>query len=412
MNLKRDGQLKIAIFVDSFYPNLGGMETSAADLAQALGEQGHMVTVFAPKFSIKDFKQRNLLARNAGAGGSVVEIDLGPNVEVQRLFSLPLLGGMPGRMAIPLLAGYRALKKNRPDIIHTQTIFGAGLEALVASRLLKIPLVGTNHSILSEFAIYSPVLPKVFAWLAGRYETWFYRHCRVLSAPSQAVISAMRENGFKGTTQVVSNIIDVETFKPAEAPDDGLLGAVQRPSSGEFSIRPSSVVFAGRFAPEKRVEILLQAIALVKKEVPEVALALAGAGPEETRWRKIIGQLKIEDNVKFVGRLNKKQLAELFQSSKVFAIASAIESQGMVALEAMACGLPVVGVNGRALPEYIHGDNGFIVAIDDYQAMAKCLVKILKDPALAKKLGQAGRQQVEKFSKQNIIKIWEKIYET
>ena len=78
----------------------------------------------------------------------------------------------------------------------------------------------------------------------------------------------------------------------------------------------------------------------------------------------------------------------------------------------MACGLPVVGVNGRGMPELVKDSvNGFIVPIDDYQVMAECLVKLLNDPILARDLGRVGRQKVELFSKQNIAKAWQAVYE-
>ncbi len=389
--------MHIAIFSDTFYPNLGGLEDSTAILAKTLGEEGHQVHLCVPNFSEQDFSRRGL---------PFEEIDLGPNVKISRLFALPLPKWLlSARLAIPTLTGYRLLKRDRPDIIHTQTIFSLGLEALWASSLLKIPLVGTNHSIISEFGAYFPFAKKAFVKFFVWYEIWYYNHCTLFSVPSQVALLVMQKNGIKREGIFISNIIDTNNFRPQMSIDKDKL-------KGEFGLASHPVVsFAGRFAIEKKVDILLRAILLVRGQIPRVVLALAGFGSERDNWEKLIRDLGLQDNVKFVGALDKPQLVKLFQASDAFAIASSIESQGMVALQAMACGLPVVGVNGRALPEYVNEENGFIVPVDDYHQMAEALVRLLNNPARSRELGQAGREKVQKYSKQNIIKEWTALYQ-
>lgn len=396
--------MRIAIFVDSFYPVLGGMEDATAILARSLGEAGYDVDLYVPSFSRRNYTGRRL---------PIGDLDLGAKVKTYHLFSLPLPYYLfAARLIIPIGRGYRLLKNNRPDLIHAQSMWGAGLEALWASSWLKIPFVGTNHAIISEFGAYFPFARDFFVKLMKKYEAWFYNHCLIYSTPSMVAEQAMKENGVKRPSRVISNIIDTENFKPIGAKGNPWTAPKGLPlATNEFGLSDRPIVcFAGRFAIEKRVEILLQAIKLVREQKPEVVLALAGAGVQQKNWEKLIAELGIEANVKFIGSLGKPQLAKLFQASAVFAIASPVESQGMVALQAMACGLPVVGVNGRAIPEYVNEENGFIVAIDDYRAMADCLVKLLNDQELAQKLGEKGREKVEKYSKQNIIKEWEELY--
>ncbi|MFA5291289.1 MAG: glycosyltransferase, partial [Candidatus Paceibacterota bacterium] len=146
--------MRIAIFVDSFYPVLGGMEDATATLAKSLGEAGYEVDLYVPSFS-----RRNYLGRALPVG----DLNLGPKVKIYHLFSLPLPYWLfAARLIVPTLGGYRFFKKNRPDLIHVQSMWGAGLEALWASSLLKIPLVGTNHAIISEFGAYFPFAKKTF----------------------------------------------------------------------------------------------------------------------------------------------------------------------------------------------------------------------------------------------------------
>lgn len=388
--------MKIAIFSDTFYPNLGGLEDSTMLLAQALGRKGHLVDLYVPKFVTLDFKRRGLGEK---------EIELGPNVRIHRIFSLPLPGPIPGRLVIPIGQAYFSCKKIKPDIIHLQTMFGAGLEAVFTSYWLKIPLIGTNHSIAAEFGIYLPQIKNVFAQVVGWYDQWFYNHCDFVTAPSQIVLTVMSKYGFHKPNQPISNIIDVQTFSPVVSSVE----KINKKSVFNLSDRPV-ISFAGRFALEKRVPFLFQALAIVKEKKPNVVLALAGHGPERALWDKEIENLKLTNNVNFVGSLSKIKLAELFQASDIFVIASAIESQSMVALQAMACGIPIVGVRGRALPEYVKDGCGFLVPVEDYRAMADSIVEILDGTSKGAEMGQAGRLVAEKYSEQIIAQEWENVY--
>jgi glycosyltransferase involved in cell wall biosynthesis len=385
--LKRNNfYMKIAIFADTFYPHLGGVEDSIALMASSLGARGHRVDIYVPHIPTE-------------------EIDLGENVFIHRFPSLRLPISIPARLAYPTGKGWRLLRENRPDIIHTHTIASMGLESLLAARLLKLPMIGTNHSIVSEFTCYSPFAPKLLGSIGSRYDAWFYNRGEHLTAPSQTVLTEMTKHGFGKSSHPISNPIDTETFKPNFEAKEKLkefFGLAGRPV----------VSFAGRFALEKRVEIILRAIALVKEEIPNVALALAGHGAEESKWRKLISELGLEDNVVFVGTLSKPELAKLFQSSDVFAIASPAETQSMVALQAMACGIPVVGVNARALPEYVsEGETGYLVPVDDYELMAERIKNLLKNPELGLQLGLAGRLVALRYSPQAICEQWEEIYQ-
>lgn len=390
--------MKIAIFVDSFYPVLGGMEDATALLAKSLGEAGQQVDLYIPYFN-----RRNYLGRHLPIG----DLDLGPNVHFYHLFSLPLPYWLfAARLVIPTLSGYRLLRRNRPDLIHVQSIWGAGLEALLASRLLNIPLVGTNHSIISAFGDYLPFARQFLTRALVRYDAWFYNHCHLVSAPSLSALKALEGSGLIVPRRVISNIIERDIFSTLT--DCGEKEKIK--DEFGFGGHCPLIAFAGRFAIEKRVEIILQAVNLVQRDLPEVLLALAGSGVQQRNWEKLIARLGIEQNVKFVGRLGKEQLAKLFQIANVFAIASPVESQGMVALQAMSTGLPVVGVNGQAIPEYVNHENGYIVPVDDYRAMAECLLKLLKDPLTAQALGRKGREKVEPYAKESIIHQWTEVY--
>ena len=178
----------------------------------------------------------------------------------------------------------------------------------------------------------------------------------------------------------------------------------------KFSLGEHAIIHAGRLAKERSIDIMIRALPLVKKAIPDAQLAFSGRGADEQTFRKLAKDLGVEDSVKFLGFLDQTTLVEAYNAGKVFAITSTSDTQSMVMMQAMACGLPVVGVNARALPEYINEGNGFVVEPEDPKALAKRLIAILEDPALEKKLGAGGRKTALQFSPAKIADRWEAIY--
>lgn len=387
--------MRIAIFSDNFYPELGGIQDSLATLAHGLGLRGHMVQIYAPKPAPQDFEKVHLEAR---------ELDLGPNVSVIRISSSPLKTAVgQTRMVIPTGRCFAFLKKFQPDVIHSNTSFGMGIEALWGAKRLGVPLIGTNHTAITEFIKLNWLPKKLIEKVSLRFVSWYYNHCLLVTAPSQSVFTEMIAHHFFRPYEVVSNPIDTNTF---------CLGDEKKKREGKqfFGLSPHTFVFAGRFSPEKNIDVLIHALAVIQKDIPDVVLALAGHGAEQSRLQILAEQLGIQDHLKFIGTLTKPQLAQLYQASDVFAIASTCETQGMVMMQALATGLPVVGVRARALPEYIPQNIGFVVEIGDADALAEKITFLFNNPSVASLYGINGHTFVQKFSEQNIFQKWEQLY--
>lgn len=387
--------MRIAIFSDHFYPEIGGIQDSVACLGRELNKRGHHLNFFVAKCSAKDFAKAKL---------PVKEIDLGANVKITRFFSLPVKSPtQQSRLVVPNFLRWLAVKKFKPDIIHSHTFFGLGLEAIAAARILKVPLVGTNHWVITEFNGYSPVAAKAFARLSLKAVIWYYNHCDFVTAPSRTVLKEMVKNGFVKPNEVVSNQIDLATFKPDANLDIKKIKA-------EFGIFSAAIVYAGRLGQEKNIDVVIRAAALVKQRKRDVKLVIAGHGSAEPGLKKLVHELRLEESVKFPGTLSQTSLARLYQASEIFTIASTSESQSMVLLQAMACGLPVIGANWRALPEYINKQNGLLFKPYDYQELADKIIYLLERPEQRKLLGQGGLAYVQQFSAANIAAKWEEIY--
>ncbi len=201
--------------------------------------------------------------------------------------------------------------------------------------------------------------------------------------------------------KVIPNFVDTDFFKPE--------------SNGEFrkAIAPKGekiIVHTSNFRPVKRVPDTIRIFEKVHKEIPS-KLILVGDGPERSECERLSRQLDLCDSVKFLGK--QEGLVELLSSSDLFLIPSQSESFGLAALEAMACGLPVVSSSVGGLPELVkHNETGFIAEIGDVDRMAKYTLELLSNEKKYKLFSENSRQRaVNKFDKSKVVPLYEEYYE-
>jgi glycosyltransferase involved in cell wall biosynthesis len=388
--------MRIAIFSDNFYPELSGISDSVISLAQTLAARGHVIKFYVPRYAEKNYTAIKVPFH---------EINVGPNITIRRLFSIPFpMGTDQGRAVIPFGASANDVAAFKADVIHSQMFFGVGLEATFASWALKKPLVGTQHTAVKEFLRYSPIKTKWFDNGFLHYVNWYYEHCDLMTAPSQCVFDEMRALGLKQDhTQVVSNPVDIKVFRPLPE---------ARTLKKKFGFGDHTMIHAGRLSVERHPEVLIKALPLIKKTVPDAMLAFAGKGTMEPKLHTLAQSLRVEDSVKFLGFVNHATLCEAYNAAEIFGITSTDDTQSLVMMQAMAAGLPVIGVNARGLPEYINAGNGFVVEPNDEAAVAEKAIYLLQNPAIAKKLGAGARAYAENFSDGHIAEKWEGIYES
>ncbi len=386
--------MRIAIFSDQFYPELSGVVDSIIALGKELAKRGHDVHFYVPRYSERDYQKVGLHEKDS---------EFGEKIGITRISSFPLASPSgQGRIVMPMPWDWRRAVAFKPDIIHTQMFGGIGLDAIMAARKLRIPLVGTNHTAVRAYREFYPIQQEWFANLFLKYANWYYGKCNFVTAPSYSVLEEMQQFGFKTACRALSNPIDTETFR--SLPNKEWLRK-------QFGFSKNTIMFASHLSAEKNIDVVIRALPLVKKEVPDAELAIAGKGPSENDLKKLAIELSIKDSVKFLGFLNKPSLAEAYNASKAFAIASTAETQSMVTMQAMATGLPIIAANARALPEYVSEKNGFLVEPGSVQKFAEKMIYLLKHPSIGKKLGENGRKSTLLFSVPEISRAWEKIYE-
>jgi 1,2-diacylglycerol 3-alpha-glucosyltransferase len=382
------------MFTDYFFPELGGIQDSIATISRSLGRRGHLVDIYAPRYGEPDYRRIGVPMR---------ERDLGPNVSVRRRVSLPVpsstrqsRAAFPSPVA-PAMLAFRA----KPDVIHTHSFFGIGLEALLNGAVLGIPVIGTNHTTVAGFGPHIPISVD----RAGGYVTWFHNRCDYVTAPSQSVFAELGMARLRRPHLVISNPIDTMLFTPVRPDEREALRA-------RFGLTGPTIVYAGRLGPEKNIEVLLHALAALRRHGIAAELTIAGHGSHESILRKLAASLRIDQQVRFLGTLTQEDLARLLRIGDTFAIMSTSETQSMVLLQAMASGIPVVAADSRALPEFVSPANGVLADPHDPERLALILRELLASPERRQALGAAGRQSAERYGIETVSDQWEALYQS
>ena len=241
-----------------------------------------------------------------------------------------------------------------PDVVHIHGITLMALKGLIAAHHLKIPVVVTFHTMVGDtMKYYSPVkIPQATAEkLVWKYIGYFTRWVDAIVAPSQSVANELKNNGVKvEDIRVIPTPIDTSRFSPGEGREE------IREKYGFQGKRVIACV--GRVSFEKEIDTLIKAIARMDDDI---VLFIVGKGPAMDSLKQLSQELKIEDRVIFAGFQSGEDLVKCYRAADIAATASRFETQCFVALEAMACGLPVACANARALADYvIDGKNGFL----------------------------------------------------
>jgi len=380
--------MKIIIGSESFTPNISGVAISTELLAENLSKIGHEIYVFSPSETYRtDWEKYK-------------------KFQILRLKSIP----NPFRKGFRVAALSKkdiakAVERIKPDVIHLQgpTSICSGLKAIAKRK--KIPLVIINHFSLDYVISYlrwlKPIHPIIKKILTA-YLVKFYNSCDEVICPTETVKQELSKWGIKTPITAISNGVDLARFFSYSSPVSIRL---------KFHLPMNPIVlYVGRIDKDKSIEVLMKAMPKVIKET-NAHFVIAGIGDELPKIKKMAEEMGMEQVIHFLGRVDHQSsdLEEIYQISTVFAIPSAIETQSIVTLEAMAAGLPIVAANAGALPELVkNGENGYLFKPGDSDLMAKDIITILSDEKLIEKM---KKRSLEIISDHQASKSFEKVEE-
>ena len=351
--------MKIAMVSPYDFTWPGGVTAHVAQLARALGRSGHEVQVLAPHSPSRDFEDADLL------------------VPFGRSVPLPS-GGSTARVTLSwwLYPKVRALlKKEQFDIIHLHEPM-VPILPLCVLEFSKTVNVATFHASYSRQHLYRTFQPIIKRWQKRLHG-------------SIAVSPAARRyvnNTFPGEYEIIPNGIDYKHFSADVAP-------LPQYQDGKLNI-----LFVGRLEKRKGLRYLLEAYSKLKWELPDIRLIVVGPGNPDKESYRILSSHGLRD-VEFVGRASYGELPRYYASADIFCSpATGAESFGIVLLEAMSAGKPVVASDIEGFRGILtDGEQGLLVPKKDTDALANALGRLARDPELGRKLGGNGNRLAKEY---------------
>ncbi|WP_375590641.1 glycosyltransferase [Hoeflea alexandrii] len=345
--------MKILMFTNTYTPHVGGVARSVSELAAGLRQAGDEVMVVAPEFE-------NMPCEEAG---------------VLRMPAVQHFAGSDFSVPLPLSPGLaKAAEAFGPDIIHSHHPFLLGDTALRAASYLNVPVVFTHHTRYELYGHYVAQESDLLKRLALNLSLGYCDLCDGVIAPSVSIADFLAEHGVAAPVSVVPTGVDARAFGS---------GVASR-GRADLAIPQQAFVVGhvGRLAPEKNLGFLTDALLQFLRRTPQAHVLVVGDGPSRRSMAEAFERAAMKDRAHFAGVLRDNALADAYAAMDVFAFSSLSETQGLVLVEAMTAGCPVVAldapgardvvtdrVNGRRLDAGTSA-SGFAVALGDVAGTA------------------------------------------
>ena len=369
--------MKILFISDVYFPRVNGVSTSIETFREHLQALGHTVDLVAPFY----------LA--AGADETTGQAGI-LRVPARRVPFDPEDRLMSYRWVMQRLDQFGAEKY---DIIHIQTPFVAHYLGVKLSRLLSIPCVETYHTFFEEYLYhYIPLVPKkVLRFAAQRFSCHQGNSLDGMVVPSHPMLQVLKQYGITTPTEVIPTGIAPQSFVAGDR-------AAFRDKFGIPQERPV-LLFVGRVAHEKNITFLLKVVDRVRKAIPDVLFLIAGEGPALEGLAGEVTELGLGANVLFIGYLDRHaELNNCYRCADIFIFASRTETQGLVLLEAMAQGVPVVSTAELGTRDVLRDGQGVWIAQEELSDFSGKVVTLLNDARVRQELGDTGRDYAHGWS--------------
>lgn len=370
--------MRLALFTDTYEPDVNGVARTLGRWTDYLRRQGIECLIVAPDTAASE---------HAAITTS----------EVNRIASLPLFIYPECRFALPNPSSVRQLLHQfQPTLIHVATPFNLGLCGIQYAKKYKIPLVASYHTHFDQYLPFYNL--QWMVKLLWRYLEWFHQDCSKIYVPSKSTFEELKERGWAADRLAIwGRGIDTTAYHPHVNREQWL---------EQHGIEKDSfvVLYVGRLAPEKNVDVAIEAFAAFQKSIcPEAVLVFAGEGPAVHSLKEQCRREGIPS--RFVGFSMMPQLQQWYAASDVFLFPSATETFGNVVLEAMACGTAVIGADTGGVTNLIeHGVTGLQCRSGQADSFLAALKSLYSDASLRARMGAKGREH-------SLQKSWDAIFE-
>lgn len=378
--------MHIAFFTNFYLPVINGVVRSVESFRSELTNQGHNVFVFAQ--TDQDYT------------------DEAPFIF--RYPSLPLPVQVKVSAVIPVSPFVdQLLPALKLDVIHTHHPILLGQTAAAKAEELDLPLIFTFHTQYREYTHYLPLPQEVIQeFMKNTIQNWmmdFMQKCQHIVVPSQSMKEILvQDYGLRDRYTVIPTGIDLEPYRRADG----------RQLRSEMGWQDDKVlVSSGRLAKEKNWDTLLNAVKKVHQKHADLRVVLIGGGPEKEALQNLAAELGIADRVTFTGELPFSEVIQYLKAADLFGFASVTETQGLVTMEALAAGLPVVAVDASGTRDIVDdGEQGYLVS-NDSGALAESISRLLDSPESMEKFRSNALKKAREFDVKNCAKQLVGVYE-
>lgn len=367
--------MRVLMISDVYFPRINGVSTSIQTFRRGLHAAGVETVLVAPEYPV------------AWTG-----VDEGEIVRIPSRY-LPRDPEDRAMKLGPLRELRKKLAQRRFDLVHIQTPFIAHYQGVRIARELGIPVIETYHTYFEEYLYhYVPLMPRsLMRFIARRFTS---SQCNVLDAlvvPSRAMQEALEDYGVRCPMQVIPTGMEMDRF----AAGDGTRFRAQ------LNIAPGqpTLVHVGRIAHEKNIDFLFRVLNRVVAGRPDVVFIVAGEGPALAHCKAMVESLGLSRHVRFVGYLSRDSaLLDCYKAGDLFVFSSKTETQGLVLLEAMALGVPVVSTAHMGTADIVRPERGARVAPDDEAGFADIVLRLLEEPQTRAAMADEARTYAATWS--------------
>jgi 1,2-diacylglycerol 3-alpha-glucosyltransferase len=375
------GGMRIGMMADVYQPHISGITNYISLNKVFLEKRGHEVYVFTS--SDMDYTDNE------------------PNII--RSPGLPLLDT---GYSISLSYTSRAKKLlSTMEVVHVHHPFLSGSLALRYCRPRGIPIIFTNHT---RYDLYSqaylpPVADIIGAAAVQAYLPAFCRACDMVISPSAGMRDVMVGFGVDTPIEIAPNGVDLRPFQ-------NLSTSIDRQELG-FSTEDVVLIYVGRLGPEKNLQFLLRSFAGVVQAYDHARLLLIGDGPERESLQELVTHTNICDCVKFTGMMPYEKIPAYLKMADAFVTASVSEVHPLTVVEAMAAGLPVLGISSPGIGDTIRdGESGYLVAQEDMASFTAKMVRLVREDDYRRQMGETARQAAAEYDIERTTEMMEERY--
>jgi len=368
--------MRIAFFTDTYHPAIDGVVRAIDEYSTNLQKLGHEVKIFAPSPKEQNAK-REKVSYSSSIGFAPY-----PQYRIPYWWNNSL----------------KDVVNFKPDIIHSHAMVIMGIAAKEAAKKIRAPLIGTFHTMLPQAGHYISDTEGAQLWfenVSWKYLKWFYSSgFDKITCPSNYVKEEIYKHGIDSL--VLPNPVDVQKFSSKKID-----------SRAKIWFEKDTIMFLGRIAREKNIDFLIEMARLEEFDSIDTKILIAGDGPYLPQLQKKVKKYSLEKKVEFVGKVDESLLASFYSLASCCIFPSVFETQGLTALEALACSTPVVALEKTAISEFIEPSKNGYVSLNNPKSALDAAHMAIKNK---KKLAAGARKTAMEYSADKCTKKLLEIY--